>query len=91
MNLLGFMVFKLIFKETYYVDSFQIMYEIFKDENGKNIEMEISLQPKLSGKDNSLYYFNKKGSEGHYAKMEKVLKALMKTPINGARLSHHLV
>ena len=43
---------------------------------------------KLSGESNSLYYFEKKGSEGHYDKNGKsVKKALMKTPINGARLS----
>ena len=43
---------------------------------------------KLTGQDNSLYYFDKKGSEGHYDKNGKsVQKALMKTPINGARLS----
>ena len=42
----------------------------------------------LSGQDNSLYYFDKEGSEGHYDKNGKsVKKALMKTPINGARLS----
>ena len=41
----------------------------------------------LSGQDNSLYYFDKEGSEGHYDKNGKsVQKALMKTPINGARL-----
>ena len=38
--------------------------------------------------DNSLYFFNEAGSEGHYDKNGKsVQKALMKTPINGARLS----
>ena len=36
---------------------------------------------KLSGQDNSLYYFDKEGSEGHYDKMGKVLKALMKTQL----------
>ena len=42
----------------------------------------------MSGEDNSLYYFDKKGAEGHYDKNGKsVRKALMKTPINGARLS----
>ena len=41
----------------------------------------------LSGQENSLYYFDKEGSEGHYDKNGKsVKKALMKTPINGARL-----
>ena len=71
-------------------DSFQIMYEIFIDENNKIIEIGEILfaNLKLSGENNSLYYFDKKGSEGHYDKSGKsVKKALMKTPINGARLS----
>ena len=71
-------------------DSFQIMYEIFVDENGKTIESGNILfaNLKLSGQDNSLYYFDKKNSEGHYDKNGRsVKKALMKTPINGARLS----
>ena len=71
-------------------DSFQIMYEVFKDENGKVIENGSILfaNLKLSGENNKLYYFDKKGSEGHYDKNGKsVQKALMKTPINGARLS----
>ena len=42
----------------------------------------------LSGVDNSLYFFDKEGSIGHYDKNGKsIQKALMKTPINGARLS----
>ena len=71
-------------------DSFQIMYEVFKDDNGKIIETGNILfaNLKLSGENNSLYYFNQKGSEGHYDKNGKsIKKALMKTPINGARLS----
>ena len=71
-------------------DSFQIMYEVFKDENGKVIENGSILfaNLKLSGENNVLYYFDSKGSEGHYDKNGKsVQKALMKTPINGARLS----
>jgi len=71
-------------------DSFQIMYEVFEDDNGKVFETGniIFTDLKLSGINNSLYYFNKKGSEGHYDKNGKsVVKALMKTPINGARLS----
>ena len=71
-------------------DRFQIMYEIFIDDNGKIIETGNILfaNLKLSGQDNSLYYFDKKNSEGHYDKNGKsVKKALMKTPINGARLS----
>ncbi len=71
-------------------DSFQIMYEVFQDENGKVIENGNILfaNLKLSGENNKLYYFSKKGSQGHYDKNGKsVQKALMKTPINGARLS----
>ena len=71
-------------------DRFQIMYEIFTDENGKIIESGNILYAnlKLSGEDNSLYYFDEKESKGHYDKNGKsVKKALMKTPINGARLS----
>ena len=71
-------------------DKFQIMYEIFLDENKKIVETGeiIFANLKLSGQDNSLYYFEKEGSEGHYDKNGKsVQKALMKTPINGARLS----
>ena len=73
-------------------DSFQIMYEIFSDDKKNIIETGNILYAnlKLSGEDNSLYYFDSKGkdSEGHYDKSGKsVQKALMKTPINGARLS----
>ena len=71
-------------------DRFQIMYEIYKNENNKIIEAGNILYANLilSGEDNSLYYFDKEGSDGHYDKNGKsVQKALMKTPINGARLS----
>ena len=71
-------------------DTFQIMFEVFVDDNGKILESGEILYAnlKLSGRDNSLYYFDKKGSEGHYDKSGKsIQKALMKTPINGARLS----
>ena len=71
-------------------DSFQIMYEIFVNDENKIIETGNILfsNLKLSGTNNSLYYFDKRGSEGHYDKNGKsVKKALMKTPINGARLS----
>ena len=71
-------------------DNFKIMYEVFEDENGKVFETGNILfaDLKLSGVNNSLYYFDKKGSEGHYDENGKsVEKALMKTPINGARLS----
>ena len=71
-------------------DSFQILFEIFKDDNGKVIETGEILfaNLKLSGSNNSFYFFNEEGSRGHYDKNGKsVKKALMKTPINGARLS----
>ena len=71
-------------------DNFQIMYEVFEDANGKIFETGniIFADLKLSGVNNSLYYFDKKGNEGHYDESGRsVEKALMKTPINGARLS----
>ena len=71
-------------------DSFQVMYEVFVDDNKKIIETGNILYANLilSGENNSLYYFDKDGSEGHYDKNGKsIKKALMKTPINGARLS----
>jgi len=71
-------------------DGFQIMYEIFLDDKKKIIETGNILYAnlKLSGEDNSLYYFKSKKNPGHYDKNGKsVKKALMKTPINGARLS----
>ena len=71
-------------------DKFQIMYEIFLNEKDEIVETGEILfaNLKLSGQDNNLYYFDIKGGEGHYDKNGKsVKKALMKTPINGARLS----
>ena len=71
-------------------DVFQLMYEVFLDDNKKIIETGNILfaNLKLSGIENKIYYFNKKDSEGHYDKNGKsIKKALMKTPINGARLS----
>ena len=71
-------------------DKFQIMYEVFIDKNKKIVETGeiIFANLRLSGQDNSLYYFDKKDALGHYDKNGKsVQKALMKTPINGARLS----
>jgi len=71
-------------------DRFQVMYEIFVDEKGKLIETGNILFANLilSGENNSLYYFDKEGSRGHYDRNGRsIKKALMKTPINGARLS----
>ena len=71
-------------------DYFQIIYEVFEDENKKIHETGkiIFANLKLRGQNNPLYYFNQKGSEGHYDNNGKSAeKALMKTPINGAKLS----
>ena len=71
-------------------DRFQIMYEVFVDEKKKLIETGNILFANLilSGEDNSLYYYDEEGNAGHYDKNGRsVEKALMKTPINGARLS----
>ena len=71
-------------------DRFQIMYEVFTNEKGKPIETGNILFANLilSGEDNSLYFFDKEGSRGHYdTNGRSIKKALMKTPINGARLS----
>ena len=66
------------------------MYEAFVDENERLIESGNILFANLilSGEDNSLYYYDGENNSGHYDKNGKsVRKALMKTPINGARLS----
>jgi murein DD-endopeptidase MepM/ murein hydrolase activator NlpD len=71
-------------------DKFQMMYEIFLNEKNEIVETGEILfaNLNLNGQDNNLYFFDNKGSEGHYDKSGKsVKKALMKTPINGARLS----
>ena len=72
-------------------DNFQIMYEVFEDDEGKIFETGnvIFADLILRNQKNTFYYFgNKKSSAGHYDKNGKsVKKALMKTPINGARLS----
>ena len=71
-------------------DSFQLIYEIFVDEKGKIFENGNILYANLilRGQYNQLYYFPKKKFDGHYDESGKsVKKALMKTPINGARLS----
>ena len=72
-------------------DEFQIVFDVFINDKNQIIETGniIFSNLKLSGQDNSLYYFkDKEGEEGHYNKVgQSVKKALMKTPINGARLS----
>ena len=55
-------------------DKFQIMYEIFLDEKKEIVETGEILfaNLELSGQSNSLYYFDKEGSEVIMIKMEKV-------------------
>ena len=59
-------------------DSFQIMYEIFLDDKKNIIETGNILYAnlKLSGEDNSLYYFDSKKMRGTMIKVEKVFKKL---------------
>mgnify|MGYP001191064402 CR=1 FL=1 len=71
-------------------DTFQIIYENFLDENGKILETGNILYANLNlqGKNNDLYIFETKDGYEHFDKYGKsVKKSLMKTPINGARLS----
>ena len=71
-------------------DTFQIIYEVFKDDNDKikNTGEILFADLNLSGQSNALYYYDIKNHEGHYDLNGKsIKKALMKTPINGARLS----
>ena len=72
-------------------DIYQIVYEVFHDENEKIFETGkiIFANLILSGQENPLYVFiDSKKKEEHYDPSGKsVRKALMKTPINGARLS----
>jgi len=72
-------------------DFYEIVYEIFHDEEGKVFDTGkiIFANLILSGQENPLYFFkDDKKKEGHYDLNGKsVKKALMKTPINGARLS----
>ena len=72
-------------------DRFQILYEIFENDKGEIIETGniIFANLKLSGNDLPLYFFiDKKKKTGHYDDNGKsAKKALMKTPIIGARLA----
>ena len=71
-------------------DHFQIVYEVFTDDDGKifNTGDIIFADLNLSGQSNAFYYFDSEKDEGHYdINGKSIKKALMKTPINGARLS----
>ena len=71
-------------------DGIQNMYEVFQDDKERILETGKILYANmiLKGQKNELYYFYHNKFEGHYDKSGKsAKKALMKTPINGARLS----
>jgi len=71
-------------------DIYQIVYEVYEDEEGNIYESGNILYANLilSGQPNQLYYFDQKNNEGHFdINGKSIQKALMKTPINGARLS----
>ena len=71
-------------------DMFQIVYEIFKGSKNQTLDTGNILYANLilQGKDNSLYLFKTKDGFEHFDEYGKsVKKSLMKTPINGARLS----
>ena len=71
-------------------DSYQIVYETFIDENNEVFSTGeiIYANLVLRGQTNQLYFYPNKKSRGHYDENGKsIKKALMKTPINGARLS----
>lgn len=71
-------------------DGFQLIYETFLDGNGKILETGNIIYANLilQGRENSLYIFKNKKDHDHFDQFGKsIRKSLMKTPINGARLS----
>ena len=71
-------------------DYFRIIYEKYFDENGEFIKSGSTLYAHMSvnGREITLYKFGNDKSYGYFnVNGKSVEKALMKTPINGARLS----
>jgi len=71
-------------------DSFQLLYETFLNDDGKILETGdiIFANLNLQGKDFPLYGFKTKEGYDYFDNFGKsIRKSLMKTPINGARLS----
>ena len=73
-------------------DSFQIVYEQFKNDENKTVDFGNVLYANLilQGKSLELYYFNSEKNKinDHFEPNgQSIKKTLMKTPINGARLS----
>ena len=71
-------------------DWFEILYEKFEDDNNKirDTGKIIYASMYVNGEEINLYNFNYKNEEDYYdIKGKSITKSLMKTPINGARLS----
>ncbi len=71
-------------------DWFEIYYEKFEDDNGKvrDTGKIIYASMYVNGEEINLYNFNYKNEKDYYdIKGKSITKSLMKTPINGARLS----
>ena len=71
-------------------DKFEVYYEQYKDENNvvRNTGKIIYASMFVNNKELSLYNFKFNNKEGYYdVDGKSVIKTLMKTPINGARLS----
>ena len=71
-------------------DWFEILYEKFEDDNNrvKDTGKIIYASMFVNGDEINLYNFNYKNEEEYYdIKGKSITKSLMKTPINGARLS----
>jgi murein DD-endopeptidase MepM/ murein hydrolase activator NlpD len=71
-------------------DKFEVYYERYIDENGiiRNTGKIIYASMFVNNKELALYNFNFDNKEGYYdVDGKSVIKTLMKTPINGARLS----
>jgi len=72
-------------------DKFEMMFEVYRDHQGKTIKagnlVYTSFSPR--GKRSEFYLFeNAKGREGYYdSKGKGAKRMLMRTPVNGARLS----
>ena len=71
-------------------DWFEILYERFEDDNDivQDTGKIIYASMYVNGKEINLYSFKDANETGHYdIKGRSIVKSLMKTPINGARLS----
>ena len=71
-------------------DTFQILYESYVNDNNEVLEFGNILFANLilKGKEYPLYYFSNNNFSDHYDERgQSIKKTLMKTPINGARLS----